>query len=182
MTRGNGGNARHRRDVADEVEAEVRVERRIDGVCRDRQHQRVAVGRRPDDELGADIAGGARPVLDDERLFEPFRQPLRHQPRDDVGRAAGDDGDDQTHRPRRIGLRPRDPRDDRQRGSARGQMQEFATGKFHGDDPSLVCSQKDGTSQHGKNRRSIILSTRLMTGRVMNGPRSIIGGESAPSQ
>jgi tripartite-type tricarboxylate transporter receptor subunit TctC len=38
----NGGNARYRRDVADEIEIEIVVERRIDGVRRDDQHQRVA--------------------------------------------------------------------------------------------------------------------------------------------
>ena len=40
--------------------------------------------------------------------------------------------DDDAHRPRRIGLRPRDARHGRQRGSARGQMQKISTGKFHG--------------------------------------------------
>jgi hypothetical protein len=44
-----------------------------------------------------------------------------------AGRKANND----THRPRRIGLRTRDPRNSRQRGSARCQVQESATGKFH---------------------------------------------------
>ena len=57
----NGGNARHRRDVADEIEIEFAVERRIDCVCRDGQHQRVAVRRRSYDDFGADITAGARP-------------------------------------------------------------------------------------------------------------------------
>src|SRR5262245_9330164 len=35
------------------------------------------------------------------------------------------------YRPRRIGLRPCDVRCDRQRGGARGQMQECAARKFH---------------------------------------------------
>ena len=37
--------------------------------------------------------------------------------------------DDDAHRPRRIGLRPRDPRDGRQRGSARCQMQKMFGGE-----------------------------------------------------
>ena len=78
-----------------------------------------------------DIAAGARPVLDDEWLTEPLRQPLSDQARDDVGRAAGGKADDDAHRPRRIGLRPRDARHGRQRGSARGQMQKLSAGKFH---------------------------------------------------
>jgi hypothetical protein len=44
------------------------------------------------------------------------------QARDDVGRAAGRKADDDAHRPRRIGLRPREARDGRQHGSAGGQM------------------------------------------------------------
>src|SRR5262245_1714913 len=38
---------------------------------------------------------------------------------------------DQVHRPRRIGLRPRDTQHRWQRSSAHGQMQELSTGKFH---------------------------------------------------
>ena len=99
------------------------------------QQKRVAVRRRSHDRLGADIAAGARPVLDDEWLPEPLRQPLTDQARDDVGRAAGRKADDDAHRPRRIGLRPRDARHGRQRGSARCQMQKLSAGKFHGDPP-----------------------------------------------
>ena len=40
------------------------------------QQQGVAVGRRTGRDLGADIAGGARLVLDDELLAEPAGQPL----------------------------------------------------------------------------------------------------------
>ena len=89
MTSGYADDARDRRDVADEIEIELVVERRVDRVRRRGQEERVAVGRRVHDGLGADIAAGARPVLDDELLAEPLRQPLPHQPRDDVGRAAG---------------------------------------------------------------------------------------------
>ena len=48
------------------------------------------------------------------------------------GALAGGKADDDAHRPRRIGLRPRDTRHGRQRGSARGQMQKLpSVGKFH---------------------------------------------------
>jgi len=40
--------------------------------------------------------------------------------------------DNQTHRPRRIGLCARDGRHDGQRGSAGGEMQKISAGKFHG--------------------------------------------------
>ena len=130
----------------DEIEIEIVVERRIDGVRRDGQHQRVAVRRRSYDDLGADIAAGARPIVDEEWLPEPLRQPLTDQARDDVGRAAGRNSHDQTHRPRRICLRSRDARHDRERGSARCQVQECAAGKFHSVQSAGGEQQDFGTS------------------------------------
>ena len=53
------------------------------------QQQRVAVGGSAHDRLGGDIAAGAGPVLDDEWLAKPLRQPLTHQARDNVWHAAG---------------------------------------------------------------------------------------------
>jgi hypothetical protein len=47
-------------------------------------------------------AMNSRPIVDEEWLPEPLRQPLTDQARDDVGRAAGRNSHDQTHRPRRI--------------------------------------------------------------------------------
>jgi hypothetical protein len=40
----------------------------------------MAVRGRAHDRLGGDIAAGARAVLNNERLAEPFRQPLADQP------------------------------------------------------------------------------------------------------
>src|SRR5262245_5569381 len=85
------------------------------------------------DALSGNIARSPWAVLDDELLTEPLRQPLTDQPCDDVAGAASGKADDNAHRPCRIGLRLRNPRDRRQRGSARGQMQKLSTvGKFHG--------------------------------------------------
>jgi hypothetical protein len=56
--------------------------------------------------LGADVAAGARPVLDDEGLTQPFGQPLADQPRGDVDAAACGEAGNDAHRPRRIILRP----------------------------------------------------------------------------
>jgi putative tryptophan/tyrosine transport system substrate-binding protein len=50
------------------------------------------------------------------------RQPLTDQACNDVGSSARGKADDGAHRPRRIGLRPCDARNCRQRGRARGQM------------------------------------------------------------
>jgi hypothetical protein len=79
----------------------------------------MAVGGRTRDCFGGDLPLSARPVLDDERLAETLRQPLTNQAREDVGRAASGKADQHAHRPRRIGLRPGDARQRRQRGSAR---------------------------------------------------------------
>src|SRR5262249_11763693 len=89
--------------------------------------------RRPNDRFESDVAGGSRPVLDDERATELLGEPFGNQASVDVVRAADRKTNNEAHRPRRIGFRPRDPRDGRQRGSARGQMQKLpSVGKFHG--------------------------------------------------
>ena len=78
----------------------------------------------------------ARPVVDNEWLAKPFRQPLAHQAREMSGAPPAGSRDDDAHRPRRIGLRPSDARDRRQRGSARCQMQKLSRrGSFIADLP-----------------------------------------------
>src|SRR5262249_35015966 len=42
--------------------------------------------------------------------------------------------------PRRIGLRPRDARHGRERGSARCEMEKISAGKFHSEPPSRFTS------------------------------------------
>jgi hypothetical protein len=78
------------------------------------------------DGLGADIAAATRPVVDNKLLAEPLRQPLSHQAREDVGRAARRERHDDAHRPRRIGLRKSEARDGRERGGTRGQVQKIS--------------------------------------------------------
>jgi hypothetical protein len=118
-------------DVADEIEIELVVERRIDRAGRTDQEERVAVCRRAHDRFGADVGAATRPVVDYELLAKPLRKPLADEARRDVVCATRRDRHDQAHRPRRIGLRQCNTRDGRQRGSARGQIQERAAGKFH---------------------------------------------------
>src|SRR5215467_8880207 len=88
MTLGARMMPRDRRDVADEIEVELFVQRRVDRVVPPDHEQRVAVGRRTYNRLGADIAAATRPVVDHELLAEALRQPLTDQARDDVRRAA----------------------------------------------------------------------------------------------
>src|SRR5262249_52019646 len=114
--------ARDRRDVVDEIVIELLIKRRVDRVRRTCQEERVAVRGSAHDRFGADIAAATWAVFDDELLAKPLREPRRDEPRENVWRAGGARGGDDAHRPRRVGLRPRDARDYRQRGSAYGQI------------------------------------------------------------
>ncbi len=64
-----------------------------------RHQQRVAVGLGLRDRVGADAAGRARAVLDNERLPEGRLQMRLHQPRDQVGPTAGRERNDDPDRP-----------------------------------------------------------------------------------
>src|SRR5262249_46553802 len=104
--------------------------------CGSTDHEeRIAVCRRTHDRLYTDIATTARTVLDDELLTEALRQPLTNEARSNVVNTTGRKWDNDAHRPRRIGLRPRNPRRHRQRGSAGSQIQKISAGKFHFEPP-----------------------------------------------
>src|ERR1700686_1674438 len=120
----------HRRYIADEIEIEMLIERRVDRIRRTRDEERISVRARPHHRLGPDRAACTRPVVDDERLAEPLRQRLTDQTREDVKRAAGGEADDDVYRPRWISLRFCDTRESWERGSAR-QMEKLPTWKFH---------------------------------------------------
>jgi hypothetical protein len=97
------GDQHHRLEVFHVIERHLRIQARVDRVRADGAHQqRIAVGRTFRDQLGTDVATGARSVVDDERLPERFRQLLRDRARQDVGRAARRERDDDPHRLRRI--------------------------------------------------------------------------------
>jgi hypothetical protein len=126
--------------MSNEIVIEFIVKRRIDRIQCAHDENRITVWRRAHDGLGPDIAAAARPILDNKGIAKPLRQPLPDQARDDVGRTAGGGNDHDPHRPRRIGLRAREARYSRQRDSARCEMQELATGKFHFEPPSQFTS------------------------------------------
>src|SRR6516225_757024 len=123
---GHADDPRNWRYIAHKVELEIAIERRITRIRKIRQKERIAISRRIRDHLSSDVAAGARPVLNDEWLPGSLLQPLTHQTREDVVPAAGSIPDHPAHRPRRIGLRPSDPRHGWQRGSAGGQMQKIS--------------------------------------------------------
>jgi hypothetical protein len=100
------GDARQHGDrlEAGRIEIELAIERAVDRERRGRRReQRVAVCVRLEHQLGADIAAGARAVLDDERLPEPGVQLLRNDACRRIDAAAGGDVDDDPHRPVRVG-------------------------------------------------------------------------------
>ncbi len=93
--------AADRRDVAQEVERQLLVEGGVDRVGGGGQQDGVAVGRRADHRLRRDVVGGAGLVLDHHRLAEALRQEVGHDPRQDVGGAAGRIRHDPADRPGR---------------------------------------------------------------------------------
>ena len=113
------------------IVVELVVERGANRICHAAQEECIAVRRRTQGRLAANIAGGARPVLDDQLLAEPLRQPLTDQPCSEVDRSTCRERRDQPYRTRRIGLRRSEPRHRRQRGSTHCQVQKSTTGKFH---------------------------------------------------
>src|SRR5437016_10627134 len=119
-----GGNTRHGRDVAHEIKIQFLIPCRVYRVRRRPDEKRVSIGGCSYDGLGTDIAVRARTILDKKWLPEPFRQSLTYKADDNVSRTTSGNWNDDTHWPRRIGLRPRDPRQRRQRYSACGQMQK----------------------------------------------------------
>ena len=92
--------AGNRCDVVDEVEAELFVERRVDGVHCAAEQERVAVGGCANDRFGCQIAARAGPVLDNDRLMKLLRHRLADQTRNDVEVPAGCKANQDMHRPR----------------------------------------------------------------------------------
>ena len=117
-----------RRDIADEIEIKLVVERRVDRVCRTDQEERVAVG-------GARTTASVAILVPHPAGFR--RRMVGQAAPTAIGRSgvrrcrppAGGKANNDPHRPRRIGLRPCDPRYRWQRGSTRGQMQKSCGGK-----------------------------------------------------
>src|SRR5437870_5608548 len=164
MTLRHAIDARDRRDIAYKIVVELFVERGVDHIIRADGEQRVALWWRTHDGLSSDIAAGARPILNDELLTEPLGEPLTYYARDDVNRMARGKSNDDAHRPRRIGLRPCNARHGGQRGGARGQVQEFAAGKFHLNLPShySITSSARARRVAGTSRPSALAALRLM--------------------
>jgi len=80
----------HGREILDRIVGQAGAETHRDRVrARGGKADGVAVRRRLGDRIGADIAAGARAVLDDNLLPEALAELLPHDARDDVGAGAG---------------------------------------------------------------------------------------------
>jgi hypothetical protein len=81
------------------------------------------------------------------------------------------------HRPRWIGLRPRDARHRRQRGSACGQMQKISAGKFYFEPPSYhsITSSTRASAVVGTSMPSAFAVLRLITSLYFVGHRQVSG-------
>jgi len=123
--------ARDRSDISDDVEIELVVERCTDGMRRADQKEGIAICGRIHDRLGTYIAAAARSVLDHELLAETLRQTLTYKWSHDIMPAASGKGDDEAHRPHRIGLCPRKARYGGESDGARCPMEKLSARKFH---------------------------------------------------
>jgi hypothetical protein len=92
----------------------------------------MAVCRRVHNRLSGNIAGGTRPVIDEDLLAQTVGQPLSDQARDDVDLTARRKAHDNAHWLRRIGLRLRNPRHGGERGNTCCQMQKSTARQVHG--------------------------------------------------
>jgi hypothetical protein len=68
--RPRAGHQRDRREILDRIVPIALLEERQHRRFRGGDHQRVAVGRRPVERVGADLGHAARPVVDHDRLAE----------------------------------------------------------------------------------------------------------------
>jgi hypothetical protein len=114
---------RHRREILVGIERQLGKQRGVDDVGAKRNQQRVAVGRRPRRLRGAHVAGRAGDVLNIELLAEMVGELLRGKARENVGRAAGLERDDDAHRAARPRLGARAGGPGRERGRTRQETQ-----------------------------------------------------------
>ena len=91
-----------RREIGHRIERQLGIERRIDCMTAEAHQKRVAVRERLGHRLGGEIAAGARPIFDHDRLPQGRLHRLRDRARHRVRGAAGRCADQELDRPRRI--------------------------------------------------------------------------------
>jgi len=86
------------------------------------------VRRRLRDDVGADVAARAWPVIHDELLAQALGELLRDRTGEDVRGAARGEGDDQAHGARRVCLRQGDKRSEREQNGDGGANEQARHG------------------------------------------------------
>ena len=104
---GRDANQHQRREIALDVIANVRQQRRPDRMAVDVRHQQgSAVRRLFGHVVGSDHAGGTGLVFHHDRNVPHRGELLAYHPRENIGTAARRKADDDAYRPCRQGLRP----------------------------------------------------------------------------
>ena len=101
---GRGHQLNHRRQIAQRVIRQLAYEARCGSGAGGSHHQRVTVGRGFGHDIGADHRAAAGAIVHVDLLPPRLGQFLRHQPRENVGGAAGRERGDQAYWFRRVGL------------------------------------------------------------------------------
>ena len=102
--------ARDRRDIAKEIEAELIIERGIDRVRRTDQEERVAIRGCPHHHFGANVAASATAGFRLGIAGPAFPTAIDPSGARRCRATARGKANDQAHRPRWIGLRPSEAR------------------------------------------------------------------------
>ena len=153
------GHFRHhgdRHEILLGVERQFRLQRRVDGVVRRGEQQRVAVGRGLGGRVGCDHAARAAAVLDHERGLQIVRHPRGDEPRHQIDRAAGRERHDQPDRPLRI-FCPRAARPTGEPGAQR-QRDQASVKSCHALPRRKLCG-RPGRHRHHRGGRHVCLVT-----------------------
>src|SRR5262249_5588398 len=159
-------------EVLDRIELLARLQRHVDGERLRAEMERIAVGRGLRRGRRADIAAGARAVLDDDVLPPRFGELLRENAPERVDGAAARTRDQQAHRPVGIALRPRirAPSRDENGGSDERNGPEL---KPHGPSPDctlpwqpVLCRRSVEASVHHRLRKTQRRTDRKLNGRI----------------
>jgi hypothetical protein len=149
---GIAGEHRDRLEVLLDVVIEL-VDRAVEDMRAEKAElKRVSVGRRPDDAAGADGAGRAGDVLDDDRLAERRPHRLGEDTGHGVERAAGRERHHDGDRTRRIGLRRTGPRPETEASQHRAQRYDRLS---HDGETMVACREGKGPQPAALRHRSL---------------------------
>src|SRR5690349_12853645 len=139
---GTAGNRRDRSEIADDVEVQFVIERRVPCVGRGGEVKHVAVRGSFGDRLGRKSSAGSSAVLDEELLAEMLRQPLGDEPRVGVIYTAWREARYDPNWMRGIVLCPRRARASANGGNGRCKIKKLPTACSHDLAPALRNVQR----------------------------------------